>query len=83
MKKIEKGILTVECNCDPDCVYNQYSVSMKEDIILERSNPAVYIGSTIGVYGNNSYGHYGTDVLEGLEYDNSYALNMGNISLTS
>ena len=77
MKKIESGRMRTDCGCDPDCVYNSYSVEQSDEVILERSSPRVYRDLFEGVAGDTNYGHFGTDVIEGLNYDTSYYLNMG------
>ena len=77
MKKIESGRMKTDCGCDPDCVYNSYSVEQSDEVILERSSPRVYRDLFEGVAGDTNYGHFGTDVIEGLNYDTSYYLNMG------
>ena len=76
MEKIESETLIPSCNCEPSCVYNLYSLS-KEDVTLERSAPKVY---EYGVHkGDNEYGHFGTDPLDGFDFSTSYFYNMGKI----
>ena len=70
--RIEKGKLGVECECAEECTYNLYSISQQQNVMLERSSPRLHDDT-----GDTKYGHFGTDVLDGLNFDSSYWFNMG------
>ena len=78
MEKIEKEKITTNCECSEDCSYNQYSISQQENIILERSAPQVFKDEWQGITGDAQYGHFGTNVMDGLDFDETYWFNMGN-----
>ena len=65
------------CTCPDDCTYNKYSISQQENIMFERSAPMVHEFTFNGILGDTRYGHFGTNVMDGLDYDNTYWFNMG------
>ena len=78
MKKIEKKKITTNCECSEDCSYNQFSISQQENIIFERSAPRVFSEPWLGIIGDTQYGHFGTNAMDGLDFDETYWFNMGN-----
>ena len=81
MKKIEKKKITTNCDCSEDCSYNQFSISQQENIIFERLAPRVYDFKWAGIYADTQYGHFGTNAMDGLDFDETYWFNMGNDNL--
>ena len=77
MKKIEKRKIVPSCQCDDDCIYNIYSISLQQDVILERSAPIVFEYDWNGLIGNTEFGNLGTDALDGYDYETTYWFNMG------
>ena len=77
MKKIEKRKIVPSCQCDDDCIYNIYSISLQQDVILERSAPIVFEYDWNGLIGNTEFGNLGTDALDGYDYKTTYWFNMG------
>ena len=77
MEKIEKGEIATSCNCDEDCTKNLYSVTQKDDVLLERSAPKIYSYDWYGINANPAYGTFGTNILDGFDYDKTYWSNMG------
>ena len=77
MKKIEKKKISTDCECFDDCSYNQYSISQQENIIFERSAPRVFEYSFNGHVGDAQFGHFGTNAMDGLDFDETYWFNMG------
>ena len=80
MKKIEKGKILTNCTCPADCTYNHFSISQQENIMFERSAPRVHDDPADGIIGDTQYGHFGTNVMDGLDYENTYWFNMGIVS---
>ena len=78
MKKIEKKKILTNCECSEDCSYNQFSISQQENIIFERSAPRVFSEPWLGIIGDTQYGHFGTNAMNGLDFDETYWFNMGN-----
>ena len=81
MNKIEKKKITTNCECSEDCSYNQFSISQQENIIFERSAPMVYNFKWAGINADTQYGHFGTNAMDGLDFDETYWFNMGNDNL--
>ena len=77
MKKIEKKKITTNCECSEDCSYNQFSISQQENIIFERSAPRVFSFPWMGIIGDTQYGRFGTNAMDGLDFDETYWFNMG------
>ena len=81
MNKIENKKITTNCECSEDCSYNQFSISQQENIIFERSAPMVYNFKWAGINADTQYGHFGTNAMDGLDFDETYWFNMGNDNL--
>ena len=79
MKKIEKRKISTHCECWDDCTYNQYSIAQQENIMFERSAPRVHDAPFNGIIPDPEYGHFGTNVLDGLDFHDTYWFNMGNL----
>ena len=74
MTQIKKKKLSVSCNCEPDCQYSRYTLSLADKTILERTSTDVY-------HQANDFGFYnfGTDELLGNDFTTTHWFNMGNI----
>ena len=48
--------------------------------MFERSAPRVHDDPADGILGETQYGHFGTNVMDGLDYENTYWFNMGIVS---
>ena len=48
--------------------------------MFERSAPRVHDDPADGILGDTQYGHFGTNVMDGLDYENTYWFNMGIMS---
>ena len=48
--------------------------------MFERTAPRVHDDPADGILGDNQYGHFGTNVMDGLDYENTYWFNMGIVN---
>ena len=83
MKKIEKKKLIPKCQCDKDCRHTAYSISMDDKVVLERLSPKLLEYSYYGIFNDPEYSTIGTEVLDGLNFDETYWYNMGKRKFTS
>ena len=70
MNKIKSKKMNLTCDCEEDCIYSRYTLSMKEDVILERTSTDVHF-QTPGFY------TMGTDELHGTDFATTHWFNMG------
>ena len=70
MNKIKSKKMNLTCECEEDCIYSRYTLSMKEDVILERTSTDVHFQSP-GFY------TMGTDELHGTDFATTHWFNMG------
>ena len=77
MKKIEKKKLIPKCQCDKDCRHTAYSIGMDDKVVMERSNPQLHEYSPFGIVNDPAFSTFGTEVLDGLDFDDTYWYNMG------
>ena len=73
MNKIHSKKMNLTCECEEDCIYSRYTLSMKEDVILERTSTDVYF-QVPGFY------TIGTDEIHGTDHSTTHWYNLGRHS---
>ena len=42
IRNVEQGEIVLNCSCEKDCIRQRYTMSLRDKVVLERSQPEVY-----------------------------------------